>query len=119
MVENDTIDIISHSEHHFDCTGFLVIFLHTWWTWMSQFLRLLFQFRLICLCSGFIKGSDTVQCVPFIVIPFQMESSIFLPVPLLLFGRVVWGPTWCSFLHSSDVFNGVTDCELAYTNLHS
>jgi hypothetical protein len=45
-VGDNTIDITSHSECHFDRNGFLANFLQTWTAWIMSFVLLLFQFRL-------------------------------------------------------------------------
>lgn len=91
MAEANTTDIVICNEYHFDPSGFLVNFLQTWRTWMAPFIKLPFQLKFLYLCPGFIKDNDTVhECILFIGVPFQMEVQ---PVPLLLFGKVVWNPT--------------------------
>jgi hypothetical protein len=57
-VGDNTIDITSHSKRHFDPNGFLANFLQTWTAWTVSFVQLLFQFRLVCLYPGFVKGNN-------------------------------------------------------------
>jgi hypothetical protein len=73
MAEVNTTDTVIYNEHHFDSTGFLAKFLWTWGTWMTPFIKLPFQLKLIYQCLGFITDNDTVpECILFIVVPFQL-----------------------------------------------
>jgi hypothetical protein len=58
-VEDGAIDITNHKERHCDPTGFLVNILQMWRVWMVPFVQLPFQFRLVCLHPGLVKGKDT------------------------------------------------------------
>lgn len=51
--------------------------------------------------------------------PFKVEVSNSIHVQSLCFGKVVWNPTWCSFLHCNKVFNDVLNTEITYSNFHS
>jgi hypothetical protein len=86
MVVDDTFNIFSHSEHHFDPSGLD--------EWMVPFIQLLFHFGFICPCLGLVKGNDMVQeCLPFVVALFQREVNISVLMPIFLFIKVVWYPT--------------------------
>ena len=51
--------------------------------------------------------------------PFKVEVSSSVHVQSLCFGKVVWNPRGCNFLHHYKVFRDVLNTEITYSNFHS
>jgi hypothetical protein len=105
MMEDDTIYILSHNQHHFDPARLDEL--------MVPFVQLLFHFELICQCLGLWRAVICCKNASSLLwYCFRRRSASAYLCQILLSVKVIGDPTWLNLQHPSDIFNDVTHREL-------